>query len=143
TGVRRCGAGRSRGRRRGLTGAEFRRLALSLPEAVEGSHMGHPDFRVRKKIFATLNAAETAGHVRCDPVSLDLLVRRRPERFRNAWGGRWLGIELERVDEPEVLGLLRDAWLSIAPASLAARHRGSWSAGSPQDEVTPRARPST
>jgi hypothetical protein len=33
---------------------EFRRLALSLPAAVEGAHMGHADFRVGGRIFATL-----------------------------------------------------------------------------------------
>src|SRR4051812_7307777 len=37
-----------------VTANAFRQLALSLPEAMEGSHMGHPDFRVRGKIFATL-----------------------------------------------------------------------------------------
>ncbi len=37
-----------------VTDAAFRKLALSLPEAVEKGHMGHPDFRVRNKIFATL-----------------------------------------------------------------------------------------
>ena len=37
-----------------MSADEFRRLALSLPEAAEASHMDHPDFRVRGKIFATL-----------------------------------------------------------------------------------------
>jgi len=37
-----------------MTAAEFRRFALSLPDAIEASHMGHPDFRVGGKIFATL-----------------------------------------------------------------------------------------
>jgi hypothetical protein len=37
-----------------MTPDAFRRLALSLPEAAEIGHMGHPDFRVRGKIFATL-----------------------------------------------------------------------------------------
>ena len=37
-----------------MTAAEFRRLALSLPEAEEREHMHHPDFRVGGKIFATL-----------------------------------------------------------------------------------------
>ncbi len=37
-----------------MTADEFRFLALELPEAVESSHMCHPDFRVRGKIFATL-----------------------------------------------------------------------------------------
>jgi hypothetical protein len=36
-----------------VTAKEFRRIALTMPEAVEASHMGHPDFRVAKKIFAT------------------------------------------------------------------------------------------
>jgi len=31
----------------------FRRIALSLPDAIEGSHQGHTDFRVGKRIFAT------------------------------------------------------------------------------------------
>jgi hypothetical protein len=29
-----------------------------LPGALESAHHGHPDFRVEKKIFATLSAAE-------------------------------------------------------------------------------------
>jgi len=37
-----------------MTAAEFRRIALRLPEAIEASHGGHPDFRVGGKIFATL-----------------------------------------------------------------------------------------
>ena len=37
-----------------MTAEEFREIALSFPETVEASHMNHPDFRVRGKIFATL-----------------------------------------------------------------------------------------
>jgi hypothetical protein len=36
------------------TPADFRRIALSLPETEERKHMNHPDFRVAGKIFATL-----------------------------------------------------------------------------------------
>jgi hypothetical protein len=39
-----------------VTEAEFRKIALSLPETFEKSHVGHPDFRVR---FAGANF--TAG----------------------------------------------------------------------------------
>lgn len=113
------------GPRKGINGAAFRGIALSFPEAVESSHMGHPDFRVRKKIFATLIADETAGAVKCDPGNLDLLVRRDPDTFRNAWGGRWLGIDLGRVREPEVKQLLEDAWRLIAPKSVVAAYT-SW-----------------
>jgi hypothetical protein len=44
-----------------LTAAEFRRIALSMPEATEGSHFGSADFRVGGKIFATL-ALEKEGY---------------------------------------------------------------------------------
>jgi len=37
-----------------MTAREFRRIALSLPQASEAAHMGHPDFRVGGRIFATL-----------------------------------------------------------------------------------------
>ncbi len=37
-----------------MTEDEFRSMALGLPEASEVGHMGHPDFRVAGKIFATL-----------------------------------------------------------------------------------------
>ena len=50
-----------------MTADEFRSLALSLPEASEGAHMGHADFRVRGKIFATLTPDEDRGMVKLTP----------------------------------------------------------------------------
>ena len=44
-----------------MSGADFRRIALSMSEAVESSHFGHADFRVGGKIFATLGL-EQAGY---------------------------------------------------------------------------------
>ena len=45
-----------------VTPAEFRRIALSFPEAVESAHMDHPDFRVDGKVFATLGVS-SEGHM--------------------------------------------------------------------------------
>jgi hypothetical protein len=44
-----------------MNAADFRRIALSLEGAQEGSHMGAPDFRVDGRIFATL-ASEREGY---------------------------------------------------------------------------------
>ena len=44
-----------------MTAADFRRIALSMPEAVKGSHFGNADFRLAGKIFATL-ALEKEGY---------------------------------------------------------------------------------
>jgi hypothetical protein len=39
-----------------MTAKDFRRIALSMESAEEGSHMGAADFRVGGRIFATLAA---------------------------------------------------------------------------------------
>jgi hypothetical protein len=65
-----------------MTANDFRRLALSFPEAVEAEHMGHPDFRVGGKIFATLAYPdETYGMVKLSPLDQDKFVKSAPETF--------------------------------------------------------------
>ena len=60
----------------GITRDGFRRLALSLPEATESAHMGHPDFRVRGKIFATLGSPDDGwGMVKLTPEQQDAFVQ--------------------------------------------------------------------
>ena len=45
-----------------MTAKQFRRIALGMEGAVEGSHMSHPDFRAANgKIFATLTENESRG----------------------------------------------------------------------------------
>lgn len=38
-----------------MTAADFRRLALSMPQATASAHRGHADFLVAGKIFANLS----------------------------------------------------------------------------------------
>ena len=58
-----------------MTAEEFRSIAISLPEALEDEHMGHPDFRVRGKIFATLGPEERWGMVKLTPEQQAVFVR--------------------------------------------------------------------
>ena len=50
-----------------MTAEEFREIALSFPETEESSHMNHPDFRWRGKIFATLGPDESWGMAKLTP----------------------------------------------------------------------------
>lgn len=51
-----------------MTPDAFRKLALALDGVEESAHMGHPDFRVRGKIFATLGAPDASfGMVKPTP----------------------------------------------------------------------------
>src|SRR2546430_14941754 len=76
-------------RRRRITLAAVRRLALALPEAVERSHFDVPDFRVRNKIFAALPDGDMAVVVKTDPANADALISWDGIAFWNEWrGGR-------------------------------------------------------
>jgi hypothetical protein len=61
--------------------ADFRRMALALEGVVEGAHMGHPDFRVNNRIFATLHADEQFGMVGLTPAQQREFIAAHPETF--------------------------------------------------------------
>jgi hypothetical protein len=106
----------------------FRSLALSLPEASEGAHMGHADFRVRGKIFATLGPAEDWGMVKLPPDLQASFVRTEPdvfEPFAGAWGRRGCTkVILAEAQEMTVRHALLAAWRHTAPKRLVEQHDG-------------------
>jgi hypothetical protein len=110
-----------------VTPATFRRLALALPEATEGSHMGHPDFRVRNKIFASLGGADL-GTVKLTPEQQEILLAAEPAAFKpaaGAWGRRgWTQVKLGAVDATTLGSTLEMAWRNTAPKTLAAQSAG-------------------
>jgi hypothetical protein len=111
-----------------MTADEFRALALSFPEAVEDEHMGHPDFRVRKKIFATLGPDNDWGMVKLNPDQQADFVRDEPEVFESfpgAWGKRGCTkVHLESASEGSVRLALEDAWRNTAPKGLTETWEG-------------------
>ena len=94
---------------------DFRRIALSLEGAEEGSHMGQPDFRVGGRIFGTLASAHLGyGNLMLTPEQQQDFVRESPEVFLPVPGG-WgrMGathIRLAAADEDVLSGALRVAW---------------------------------
>jgi hypothetical protein len=106
-----------------VTLQDFRRIALSLPEAVESAHMEHPDFRVRDRIFATLGYPDsTWGMVKLTPEEQASFVRSEPKVFtpvKGAWGRRGAtSVRLEAVGEESLRHALVAAWRNVAPKRL-------------------------
>jgi hypothetical protein len=105
-----------------MTADEFRVLALALPEAVENAHMGHPDFRVRGKIFATLWQDEKHGMVKLTADQQTAFVRTEPAIFqpvKGAWGRRGCtSVYLQPATELSVRQALVAAWRNAAPKRL-------------------------
>src|SRR5215467_6699905 len=99
-----------------MTVADFRRLALSLEGAEEGSHMGSADFRVGGRIFATLASVKQGyGNLMLTPEQQAEFVREAPEIFvpiAGGWGKNGsTHIRLAAANEDVLAGALRTAWM--------------------------------
>ena len=98
-----------------MTANDFRRIALSLPGAEEGSHMGAADFRVGGRIFATLASQKQGyGNLMLKVEQQAAFVEELPEMFLPIPGG-WgrMGathIRLAAANEDVLSGALRTAW---------------------------------
>ena len=98
-----------------MNGNDFRRLALSLDGAEEGSHMGKADFRVGGRIFATLAAEDQGyGNLMLTPEQQAAFVEELPDVFLPIAGG-WgrMGcthIRLTMATEDLLAGALHVAW---------------------------------
>ena len=99
---------------------DFRRLALAFAGAEERAHMGHPDFRVGGKIFATLHGAgKGTGAVMLLPEQQELAMEAEPDSFRpaaGAWGrGGATVVSLANVSDEWLARVLDWAWAKRAP----------------------------
>ena len=97
---------------------QFRRLALAMPGAVEGSHQRHADFRAGNKIFASLGYPDAEwGMVKLTPGQQDMLMATQPLAFKPAngtWGARGsTQVLLEAVTAPTAVSAIKMAWTNI------------------------------
>jgi hypothetical protein len=109
-----------------MTSAEFRRLALSFSETVEGSHMAHPDFRVGGKIFATLDYPKKGwSMVKLPPADQKRFVESTPDIFvpaKGKWGeGGATCVLLKSARKTTVRKALEIAWSRTAPQAGRVR----------------------
>jgi hypothetical protein len=104
----------------------FRSIACSLPDAVESAHMGHPDFRVGGRIFATLSGQDRGrGVLKLTTEQQAEFVRELPEMFEPVQGG-WgrMGMTylvLDRADEQTMRGALATAHRNVAARQTAGK----------------------
>ena len=123
---------------RAMSSARFRRIALALPGAVEGAHQGTADFRVGKRIYATLGYPDDAwGMVKLTPEQQSMLVEAEPEIFRpvpGGWGKQgYTNVRLAKADATTLQSALTMAWENVAPKSRAKAR--DTSPGARQEEI--------
>ena len=119
-----------------MTTNDFRKLALSFPEAIESAHMRHPDFRVGGKIFATLGyPGKEWAVVKLTPDEQKRFMQRDPRIFqpvKGAWGRRGTQTSICLRRRSTSCGRLsqrrggtphRNDWLRLFSASQRPRER--------------------
>lgn len=102
------------------TPADFRRLALALPQTEQRRHMNHPDFRVAGKIFATLGYPDKQhGMVKLTPVQQEEFVAALPAAFSpvaGAWGRQGCtSVLLAKATKRALRAAILAAWRNHAP----------------------------
>jgi hypothetical protein len=101
-----------------VTHHDFRRITLAFTGVIEGSHMGHPDFRVTNKIFATLHPDLKSGMVKLTPNQQKTFIAEHPDSFApeaGAWGrSGCTRVNLGTVDEDSLGQALTLALQNIA-----------------------------
>jgi hypothetical protein len=106
-----------------MTPNDFRRLALSQPEAVEVFRKGRSDFRVWRKSFASLkDPAGSVATVKLTPEQQAMFMHAAPGTFVPVPGG-WgrLGatnVVLQYAEEATVKSALVHAWRNVAPKAI-------------------------
>jgi hypothetical protein len=108
---------------------EVSRIALSLPQTTQSDHFDAPSFRVNKKIFAVLRAANRLT-IKLDPEDQHNLVAGCPgviepvsgegARVLSAARAGWTFVRYDLCDEARIEELLRLAWSGVAPKRLLA-----------------------
>ena len=109
---------------------DFRRIALGMEGAIESAHMGHPDFRVNNRIFATLQHDRAFGALMLTPDQQQRFLREHPDGFdpaSGAWGrGGSTIVRLDVVPEEALGEAMTLAWQNAVAKgpSRSARKRG-------------------
>lgn len=105
-----------------------RKLALAFDEAEELPHFDKTSFRVKKKIFATLNEKQQRATLKLSESdqSIFSLYGDKTTVFPvpNKWGKQgWTQFLLDKVDEEFFNDALVAAYCEVAPKHLSAKYR--------------------
>jgi predicted DNA-binding protein (MmcQ/YjbR family) len=104
-----------------------RKFALSFPEAEEMPHFEKASFRVKKKIFATLDKKNKRSVVKLSPADQSTFCTYDDTIIypsKGAWGKQgWTVIELKKVPKKLFEDLVTTSYCTVAPEKLAKQLR--------------------
>lgn len=112
-----------------ITESVFRELALSFPESTEAPHFEKTSFRVKNKIFATLDLKKSIACIRLTPIDQDVFSsfdKQIVYPLANKWGKQgWTLVELNKVREDLFRDIIGCGYCTVAPQKLVEQVRQS------------------
>ena len=105
-----------------LTCDDIRAIALALPLAEESPHFDATSFRVKGKIFCTMDPASPRATLKFDPEDQHNLSQAHPgvvAPVEGYWGrSGWTVVACDALERGEVESLMRMSWARVAPKRL-------------------------
>jgi hypothetical protein len=104
----------------------IRRVALALPATDEAPHHAKVAFRVKKKIFATVNIPEGRATLKFSLEDQDIFMTLTAGvvyKVPNKWGHLgWTHLDLQKANEELLQDCLHLAWCEMAPPSFRQKY---------------------
>jgi hypothetical protein len=108
----------------GVTVADVRAFALSLPRVHEALVRGRVKFRVGQIVFVAFSRDETVMGFGFPKEWREALVENEPEKFMLPGASdlrfNWVCARMEAIDEAEMRELVLDAWAMVVPKYVSA-----------------------
>ncbi|SRR5258706_16383644 len=103
-----------------------RSYCLKLPEVNEYDHFGKPAYRIKKKVFATLDLDKKRAVLKLSPTDQEFFCLEYSSAIfpvKGAWGKfGWTNVDLNKISASGFSKALTASWLNVAPKSLAKKY---------------------
>ena len=107
--------------------ATFRTMTLSFPETVEQPHFEKTSFRIRKKIFATLDEKTHIVVLKLSLIDQSVFCDINKTMIypvEGGWGKQgWTKVELKKINRNILKDILTTAYCHVAPAQLSGKYK--------------------
>ncbi len=110
-----------------ITEATIREIAMAYEQATEEPHFEKTSFRIKKKIFLTIDSARNRACVKLSLNDQSVFTSFNKEiiyPIPNKWGLLgWTLIELSTVPESMLRDAINCSFCEVAPATIASKYK--------------------
>lgn len=119
--------------------SSFRQTALAFAEVTEQPHFEKTSFRIKGKIFASMDSDNKRVTVKLPPNEQAVYLLMKPvfaSPATGAWGKQgWTRFDLTKVPAPVMREALKKAYETVAPAKKAAKPVKKTTAGNEKPDM--------